>query len=158
MEQNIDLSGLRDIHIPLQPNIFPLALGWWILIILLIVTYFVIFSKTHSLKRQVWREYKKISKIENNIKLLKEMNRLAKRVAIVRFGREKIAHLYEDEWVVFMNSLLQNEIFSNEYIDLLHKSMYAKNYKISDELRIHILQDYKKWLKTAIKKQKQELK
>ena len=84
MEQNIDLSGLRDIHIPLQPNFFPLALGWWILIILLIVlslfTYFVIFSKTHSLKRQVWREersqlYKRIFDDIDISDLIKEIDK-----------------------------------------------------------------------------------
>ncbi len=31
--QNIDLSGLKDIHPPIHElGIFPLAIGWWIVI------------------------------------------------------------------------------------------------------------------------------
>ena len=97
-------------------------------------------------------QYNNIKKIQNTSEMLKQLNQLSKKLAIARFGREKIANLYEDEWVRFMNSLLKNELFSKEYIDLLHKSMYAKGKQIPEQMRIRILQDYKKWLKTVLKK------
>ena len=28
----VDLSGLRDIHLPKEPSWWPLAIGWWIVI------------------------------------------------------------------------------------------------------------------------------
>ena len=156
MQTNIDLSGLKGLHIPLEPNVFPLAVGWWLLILAFIffvaLIYFLYHHWLYSLKHQVWQEYNNIKKVQNTSQMLKQLNQLGKKIAIARFGREKIANLYEDEWVSFMNSLLKNELFSKEYIDLLHKSMYAKENQISEQMRIRILQDYKKWLKAVLKK------
>lgn len=156
MNTTIDLSGLKGLHIPQTPDFFPLALGWWVVILGIFLfscfLYFLFLRWLHSLSRQVWKEYRIIEKKANNETILKELNQLAKKVAIARFGREKIAHLDEVQWVTFMNSLLQNEIFSKEYIDLLHKSMYAKKVEITNNMRMRILTDYKKWLKVALNK------
>ena len=152
----IDVSGLRGLHIPATPDIFPLAIGWWLVIILLLVVifgaYFAVFAWGLSLPRQVEYQLKKIRHLKDNRQVLTEINRLAKRVAIARFGREKIAALYEAEWVDFMNSLLKEAIFSKEYVDLLHKNIYAESQVITDSERQKILHDYEKWIKKALKK------
>ena len=156
MNTMIDLSALKGLHIPEEPDVFPLALGWWAIIIggisLLCLLYILFLMWYHSLSHQVWKEYNKIKATASDETILMQLNQLAKKVAIARFGREKIADLDEDNWIRFMNSLLQNEIFSKEYIDLLHKSMYAKKQKITISMRLRILDDYKKWLKIALNK------
>lgn len=156
MKTTIDLSALKGLHIPEEPDFFPLALGWWIVIFCIFlfscVLYFLFLRWLHSLSRQAWKEYRTIKKNASNATILKELNQLAKKVAIARFGRKKIAHLDEVQWIAFMNSLLQNEIFSKEYVDLLHKSMYAKQQEITNDMRMHVLMDYKKWLKVALNK------
>jgi len=156
MNASIDLSALKGLHIPIEPDIFPLSIGWWLVIIVfLLFLFFLSFLFLlwyHSLSRQVWREYNEIKKMKNNTLVLKQVNQLAKKVAISRFGRDKIAHLDTADWISFMNSLLKNELFSKEFLDLLNKSIYARNYHVSDEMRIHILENYKIWLKAALKK------
>ena len=152
----IDLSELKGLHIPTTPDAFPLAIGWWIVIILfflfLLFFYFVIYAWTHSLRRQVYRKMTEIRKINDTNEMLKEINQLAKQLAISRFGREKIAPLYEKEWVDFMNHSAKKQIFSKEYIDLLHKSMYARKSNVPDSLRQSILKDYEEWMHVVLNK------
>ncbi len=152
----IDVSGLKGLHIPATPDIFPLSAGWWLVIILLIgfilFLYFALHAWHHSLRYQVSKEFHQIEKIQDNKKMFLALNRLAKQVAIARFGREQIAPLYDDEWISFMNSLLKKELFSKEYVDLLHKSMYAEKIQVPDDKRQSILQDYKKWFQEILKK------
>ena len=152
----VDLSGLKGLHIPATPDIFPLAIGWWLVIILLffflLCLYFAIYAWFHSLRRQVMQEIKKIEQIKNTKEMLVRINQLAKQLAISRFGREKIAPMYEKEWVTFMNFSAKKDIFSKEYVDLLHKSMYAKKNDISDSMRQFILKDYKEWIRITLNK------
>ena len=37
----VDLSGLKDIHIPLEPHWWPLPIGWWIVISAVIFCIFI---------------------------------------------------------------------------------------------------------------------
>lgn len=156
MPTNIDLSQLKGLHIPTTPNIFPLAIGWWLIIICLLIlllgVYFLIYAWVHSLRRQVMRQLKKIKQISDTKEMLISLNQLAKQLAISRFGREKVAPLYEKEWVTFMNFSAKKDIFSKEYIDLLHKSMYAKKNDVSDSLRQSILKDYEEWIHIILNK------
>ena len=156
MINKLDLTKLKGLDIPAKPEFFPLSIGWWLcilsFIVFVLVIYFILYYYFHSLKYQTWKDFNKISKIKNHKIAFHKLNQLAKRLVIARLGREKISDLYEDKWIEFMNSLLQKQIFSKEYIDLLHKSMYAKNYEISNDMRFSIFQDYKKWFKMFLKK------
>ena len=152
----VDVSGLKGLHVPTSPDIFPLAIGWWLvavsLSLVILLFYFVIYAWVHSLRRQVLRQLKKVKKITDNKKMLKSINQLAKQLAIARFGRKKIASLYEKEWVTFMNNSVKKEIFSKEYVDLLHKNIYAKKSNISDSKRQDIIRDYEKWIRLILMK------
>ena len=152
----VDVSGLKGLHVPTSPDIFPLAVGWWLvavsLAVLILFFYFIIYAWVHSLRRQVLRRLNKIKKITDNKKMLKSINQLAKQVAIARFGRKKVAPLYESEWVTFMNNSVKKEIFSKEYIDLLHKNIYAKKSNISDSKRQCIIRDYERWIRLILMK------
>ena len=87
-----------------------------------------------------------IKKVKDTRRLLIELNDLAKRLAICKLGREKIALLYGQKWVDFLNSG-KRKIFSQDYVDLLHKTLYTKNNKLDDSLRGRIIKDYSKWIK-----------
>ena len=153
----VDLSGLKGLHVPTTPDACPLAIGWWLVIILcflfILGIYFITYAWMHSLHRQVSKKMTEIRKISNTNEMLKEINQLAKQLAISRFGREKVAPLYEDEWVCFMNKSAKKEIFSKEYVDLLHKSMYSKKSNIPDSKYQFILQDYEEWIRIILRKQ-----
>ena len=156
VNMTVDVSGLKGLHVPATPDMFPVAMGWWIVIISIFVfvllLYFAVYAWLHSIHRQVSKELKKIEKITDGKELLKSINQLAKQVAISRFGRKKIASLYEDEWVTFMNKTAKKEIFSKEYVDLLHKNMYAKKNDMSDSKRQTVLRDYEEWIRLVLNK------
>ena len=146
----IDLSGLKGLHTPQIPDIFPLAYGWWIIILvcffIAIFLFWGISSFLQSRRNTVLVELRRIKKIKDTRQLLIEMNELAKKIAIAKLGREKIARLYGQKWVDFLNSG-DKKIFSQDYVDLLHKTLYSKNNKVDDSFRENIIKDYSKWIK-----------
>ena len=147
---SIDLSGLKGLHIPQQPDVFPLAYGWWLALIIgflfAVILFFLIVSFWQSRCNLVLKELRQIKKVKDTRRLLIELNDLAKRLAICKLGREKIALLYGQKWVDFLNSG-KRKIFSQDYVDLLHKTLYTKNNKLDDSLRGRIIKDYSKWIK-----------
>ena len=151
MNTQIDLSKLRGLHIPSKPGIFPLPLGWWLIIIcivlLIVLICFGVMQYFQSHTNILIKELRKIKKIQNTKELLIQMNELAKKVAIAKLGREKVASLYGKKWIDFLNSG-NKEIFSEDYVELLHKTLYTKNYQVSDSLRGRIIKDYSKWIKS----------
>lgn len=147
---SIDLSGLKGLRIPQQPDVFPLAYGWWLALIIgflfTVILFFLIVSFWQSRCNLVLKELRQIKKVKDTRRLLIELNDLAKRLAICKLGREKIALLYGQKWVDFLNSG-KRKIFSQDYVDLLHKTLYTKNNKLDDSLRGRIIKDYSKWIK-----------
>ena len=147
---SIDLSGLKGLHIPQQPDVFPLAYGWWLALIIgflfAVILFFLIVSFWQSRCNLVLKELRQSKQVKDTRRLLIELNDLAKRLAICKLGREKIALLYGQKWVDFLNSG-KRKIFSQDYVDLLHKTLYTKNNKLDDSLRGRIIKDYSKWIK-----------
>ena len=108
MENSIDLSGLRGLHLPLEPDFFPLAIGWWIallcMLLLIIISISLGFYIWLNPMRQALRELKRIYQMhpKNNIAFSKEVSKLLKRVAILKIGREQVAQLSGPDWAAFL--------------------------------------------------------
>ena len=103
----IDLSGLRDIHLPIKPDFWPLATGWWVTIaggIVLLIAVIVLFRIWHDLPVvYAVRKLKKINNDKNNdLAYLKEVSALLKRVAIKAYGRPAVAPLSDQTWQDFL--------------------------------------------------------
>ena len=121
---SIDLSGLKGLHIPQQPDVFPLAYGWWLALIIgflfAVILFFLIVSFWQSRCNLVLKELRQIKKVKDTRRLLIELNDLAKRLAICKLGREKIALLYGQKWVDFLNSG-KRKIFSQRIKEICPK-------------------------------------
>lgn len=108
MENNIDLSGLKGLHLPLEPDFFPLAIGWWIVLLLVLVFLIAFigvgFHFWFNPMRQALRELKVIYQAhpKRNIAFAKEVSKLLKRVSILKFGRETVAQLSGPQWANFL--------------------------------------------------------
>jgi len=149
----VDLSNLRGLHVPARPDVFPLAIGWWFLlagiVFCCVLIIFIAMRYCFSQRRLILTELKRISSIQNTTSLLTEMNNLAKKIAILKYGREKIAPLYEQEWIDFLNSG-KKRIFSQDYVDILCKTLYTKEYKVPDSWKKRIIKDYSAWVKQTL--------
>ena len=133
----LDLSGLRDIHLPEHGvGIFPIAVGWWVLIctpVVLFVMYKVIrYLCDVSVKLYALHELKRIFKRRSSdMTKVFEVSALMKRLAIKKYGADKVAHLYGKEWAEFIKSFCKSA--DAEVLQVIASIIYVKpeNFKIS---------------------------
>ncbi len=128
--ENIDLSGLKDIHIPVEPFWWPPAIGWMILIgsiffgIMIGVVAYLIWRKQP--KQYALRKLKRIYKSsQNTILMARQVSVLLKRVALLKYPREKVASLSEKKWIDFLLKQT-NKALTTEQVNLLASSTYMR--------------------------------
>ena len=108
-----ELAQLRDIHLPEAIGWWPIAPGWYILAVLLImmVSALVFFLRRHYLqgrvKRQALREWvmyhQEYQQEQHSQISAAKLSELLKRVALMYFPRNEVASLQGDAWIVFLN-------------------------------------------------------
>jgi len=142
----LDLSQLRDIHMPEPTSWWPLAPGWWILlgILLLVLTGFWLLHRYRQ--RNAWRrdalarlavlQGQHQSEACQSQQLVSELSVILRRVAVSRFPREESASLSGEEWLAFLEQQCRKETsFQSEVGRLLIVAPYALATSItSDEM------------------------
>lgn len=128
MQNNVDLSGLKDIIIPTAPAWFPPAPGWWVVIgcalglclLTLTLSYlWYVNPRTYAL-----RELKQLKQTAlSPTAFAKEASLLLKRIALLRFGVTNVAKLSAEKWEAFLNAHAKGTIDSKE-IKFLAFSIY----------------------------------
>ena len=108
------MSGqLRDIH-GLDPiSWWPLAPGWWISALLILLTFVALFLlirhfilyppgswrwEARVALRELWRQ----RNLQPQKESAAQLSELLRRIAIARFGREKTASISGDEWLAWL--------------------------------------------------------
>lgn len=159
MTPQIDLSGLKDIIIPTKPDIFPPAIGWWIvglagIILVLLGTWLFIHYYFAPLPYAL-RELKKHRSAQSSVILAKEVSKLLKRAAILKFGATKIATLSDETWIRFLSAHAHAKI-APDIIKMIAYSSYLPDNKKSDisAHKIYIAARY--LLKNILKDKKHE--
>ena len=104
-EQQI-LAQLKDIHPPPDVAAWPLAWGWWVLIIVAVVsiTGFAIWWRRHrqfhAARRQAQQAVREIS--VSHTDWPSQINQILKRTALAYFPAETMSGLYGQRWTQFM--------------------------------------------------------
>lgn len=156
MENPADpLAQLRDIHVPLEPHLWPPAPGWWLLAGALLVAlwYGIRFLSRHRDSRRPVRVF--INRL-NRISLdpgqptgqaLYEMSALVRRFSIHRYGRKRVAALQGQDWLDFLDSTMgSGNRFSDGIGKVLGDRMYRRDLDVSlEELRTFLID----WAKGA---------
>mgnify|MGYP000520335951 CR=1 FL=1 len=105
------LDQLKDIHLPQDVSMWPLAWPWWAMLVSLIS---VLVFISYYMKKTKWRKHalQQLQKIDtaNNLECTRQCNRLLKQVALLRFGKE-CASLSGEKWLDFLDSKVKNNIF-----------------------------------------------
>ena len=125
-----ELAQLRDIHLPDAISWWPLAPGWYLLFILVLVMVLIISmrftnyylngrAKRHALRLvdAYLQEYRTHGNAQLSAARLSE---LLKRVALVYFPRKNVAGLQGEAWIAFLNSTSKALDFYNVRNELLH--------------------------------------
>ncbi|MDH5424341.1 MAG: DUF4381 domain-containing protein [Gammaproteobacteria bacterium] len=152
-QQQLDL---KDIHLPDTLSWWPLAAGYWIIfvcIIIAVMTYLIIrsYRKKHEIRRLALAEYQRIKKAyaENHDpkQLSAALSALLRRAAISSYPESECAGLIGKPWLNWLDKQLSNSTlnFSNGPGYLLTEFIYSSSQKaddIDDLLKLSLL-----WLK-----------
>jgi len=110
------LSNLHDIILPEAVGLFPLAEGWYILLLLFLTLLFHFALKQYGIyqKEQYRREaFKELIELQQkNRENFMALLSLAKRVGLSAYGRANIAILDGDDWWDFMEEHSQAKVGS----------------------------------------------
>ena len=143
MQQGIDLSGLRDIHLPPMPSAWPLAWGWWILIagavFFCVGLWFLMFRKPRlTARKYALGEIARLSETYRNdsYALAAEISLLLRRIALLKFPRENVAGLYGRKWRLFLESTSKKPVFKGRAGDIVEHVLYLPaELFINDDVR-----------------------
>lgn len=141
MEHQIDLSGLRDIIEPIKPDFFPPAIGWWIVMVGALICFLILiglwvhyyFSPLSYAVRELKKDYRQRHK---PAQFAKNVSKLLKRAAILKYGRERVAALSDEMWMRFLSGQSHGKT-QLEIIKFIAFSTYLpdnKTQKVSDKM------------------------
>jgi len=118
------LAQLAPAHAPPPPGWWPLALGWWAVMILIpIIVAGIVWWQLRPAVRQrraALRELKRLStrRIDHH-SLAVGLEDLLRRYAIVRFGHDSVAALNGEDWIDFVASHGGRDWAGGNGVDLL---------------------------------------
>ena len=157
-EKNID--GLRDIHLPDAISWWPPAIGWWILLALVIaalifipklyrrITYTPLKKVANTTFRNIIDKYKQDN---DDARFIIETSQFLRQTAMSYYGREDVAQLTGEKWVQALNDLTEQGHFNDEIKQTLINAPYQKNSHIDAE---HLISAVQKWLSNLPKQAK----
>lgn len=147
-------AQLKDIHLPPEPSFWPPAIGWWIvlaLLILILITVFVIWKKYE--RRAPRREaLQLLDRIDNNylsdkdiVAYVSEINKLIRRVAMQAFSRHECAGKSGEQWLEFLQQHSKLEGFTQGIGRCLIEVPFSKKEVQIDHHELRKLADH--WIK-----------
>ena len=106
------LSRLRDIHVPVEPSLWPPAPGWWLVAGILSISLwygFRILDRYREKRLPVRLFINRLKAISlgpdrQPEEVLYEMSSLVRQFSIQRHGRERVAALQGQDWLDFLDS------------------------------------------------------
>jgi len=125
---------LRDIHLPSDPGFWPLAPGWWLLIVLLLIVGYLIVRKVINMRQRkhtIQLLQDKLLRLRENFNQHKSKHRLA--VEISDLLKRFVRHILHDsqatalsggEWINYLNELTHSEVF-DEFKQELTQAQYS---------------------------------
>ncbi|ARP39872.1 DUF4381 domain-containing protein [Vibrio syngnathi] len=153
MSQPLDLS---PVIAPDAPTWWPLAWGWWALIItataLIALVFFMV--KRRQINQQAKQEA--LARLHNN----QSSNALSpstaqdivRQAALSYFPREKVAGLAGDDWLKFLDAQLKNPLFVEKQAQW-QQSLYQDPTSMNDaqrKVQQQLVDDCEMWLRKAL--------
>ena len=145
-------ESLRDIHLPDAISWWPPAIGWWILLALIIAA-IIFIPKLY--RRMTYTPLNKVANktYQNIIDEFKENNndsafiiatsQFLRQTAMSYCGRDEVAQLTGDKWIEALNNITEQDFFTDDLKQNLVSAPYQKNISIDAE---HIINTVQSWL------------
>lgn len=121
---------LNDFHLPSSVDWWPLAIGWWILIALLILAAMALYiwCRNRRLKKEALAYLADIKTAwlqqQNSQQAIKDLSALLRRINLVRYPQQAIAGLTGQQWLEHLDQPLKDKSFSQGVGKLLLDAPY----------------------------------
>ena len=124
------LEGLRDIHLPDPISIWPLAAGWWLTLLIIVLAalslHFVMRARRLSPRRAALGELEQLeenySSTGDTFALASGLSALLRRVTLLRGDRTQVASVHGDERALILGA--QKSGFSPALVSGIENVMY----------------------------------
>ncbi|GAC15251.1 DUF4381 domain-containing protein [Aliiglaciecola lipolytica] len=147
------LDQLADIQLPQEVSMWPLAWGWWVsaLMVVIAIASIIYFVRSYILKRKAKKAaLLALSKLDlNHPKAASQINIVLKRAALSYFEQEHVAALHGSQWCDFLTSQLpkkQQQSYQQK-IRQFTESLYQENQTNNAEANMQLA---KLWIKSAL--------
>lgn len=145
-------SHLKDIQLPSPVSIWPLAIGWYVLLAILlaaVVAGFFYWRRRKSRQRLPAAFTQEIIKLRHQAQsqlVIDELAVLLKRAALLAYPREQVASLYGEQWLQFLDETCGEQLFTQGPGRLL-LSAYQPHQYVNQEPIIYLVE---KWIKRHV--------
>ncbi len=151
----VDLSGLKDIHLPVEPSFWPPAPGWWLvalgLVLGLVLIGLIFYRHRFGSKGYTKRLLKKTYKTTPDARTLAlKISLLFKRVALIKYPREEVAALSDTAWAQFIYQVGKGRI-SEEMAHIIAHAAYLPPMKSVDFSTEQLYNAANKWINVVFK-------
>ena len=148
MQQQDPLAQLRDIHLPEAVSLWPLAPGWWLLLVLCSLALGLLVW--HAFKRMRDKRYRTLAVAEleasyQNFQHHKDTSayisasqQILRRTALYHYTdqRANIAPLHGSAWINFLDSCINEQMFSSTFGEALNEAHYQRT-AVIDAAELH---------------------
>ena len=150
MNQADPLAQLRDIHLPDPISWWPLAPGWWLLIIITVIG-LVIAGRLlvnrymeRSYRRQALAQLKQLNH-DNCQQQLVAVFELLRQVAMSAYPQSNFASLAPDDFVYFLQNSCSKSLFAG-LTPNWQSLLYTKQPQIESQLLDQVIANAKLWI------------
>lgn len=145
------LKDLRDIHMPEAPSVWPLAIGYYVVLVLLgiavvaILYYVLIERKNRRLKKEIWQELNALDaryqSDGDNAAVQAGATALLKRLVFLKNRRELSRASDLDDLMEALNEMFPNQEKTAQLIALIKKDRFSKQPDIDGALLLTMLRE-----------------
>lgn len=140
---------LQDIHLPTQISDYPIALGWWLLLAIIIAVCVFSLIKYRQIHHRKKSQKLALQQLKENL-VVAETIALLKWAAIQYFPRQQVAKLYGNEFQNFLKTKLP--VKDQQNFMSLSADLFSHHYKNKDVNLVDtkFYQASKLWLSKAL--------
>lgn len=128
------VQQLHDIHLPSPVSMWPLAIGWWLLFISLVLMLFIAWKGyAYWMQKRIQRLFLRQCQLikqqyeqdQNATLALQSLNFLLKKAALHFYPREQVAALHGETWLDFLQKTSKH-LDIQSVRELFGESIYQK--------------------------------
>ncbi|MAZ40021.1 MAG: hypothetical protein CMF49_07850 [Legionellales bacterium] len=147
MTQNNLLSQLKDIHQPTPVSWWPPAIGWYLLVIVICITAFIIGKLLYKRWRKYIRKKCALAELKQlkiayqntpDVTYIAQAAVLLKRVMMIKYTRTQVASLTGERWLKILDFVDKSNAYTQGIGRELLSLPYQKNSEAKPELFILI--------------------